>query len=212
VLGSPLDKLLIIAVLTSASASTQTTILPTARTTFSMARQRAFPSAFARIHQRYQTPDVSTIVMGVLSTAWFIAIVNLSTNVLSDSITAIGFAIAFYYGLTGFACAIYYRRELLKSVKNFFYIGVLPVAGGAILTFIFVYAVIQYQDPANDVSKPILGIGAPVVIGIGSLLLGVVLMLFARVPYREFFSRKLEVADPAVLLDGYVAPALEGRS
>ena len=212
VLGSPLDKLLIIAVLTSASASTQTTILPTARTTFSMARQRAFPSAFARIHQRYQTPDVSTIVMGVLSTAWFIAIVNLSTNVLSDSITAIGFSIAFYYGLTGFACAIYYRRELLKSARNFFYIGVLPVLGGAMLTFIFVYAIVQYQNPANDVSKPILGIGAPVVIGIGSLLLGVVLTLVARVPYREFFSRKLEVADPAVLLDGYVAPAIEGRS
>ncbi len=38
VLGSPLDKLLIIAVLSSASASTQTTILPTARTTLSMAR------------------------------------------------------------------------------------------------------------------------------------------------------------------------------
>ena len=38
VLGSPLDKLLILAVLTSAAASTQTTILPTARTTLSMAR------------------------------------------------------------------------------------------------------------------------------------------------------------------------------
>src|SRR5271155_5546786 len=37
VLGSGLDKLLIIAVLTSASASTQTTILPTPRTTLSMA-------------------------------------------------------------------------------------------------------------------------------------------------------------------------------
>ena len=37
VLGSPLDKLLIIAVLTSASASTQTTILPTTRTALSMA-------------------------------------------------------------------------------------------------------------------------------------------------------------------------------
>ena len=27
--------------------------------------------------------------------------------------------IAFYYGLTGFACAIYYRRELLNSAQNF---------------------------------------------------------------------------------------------
>ena len=43
VFGSPLDKILIIAVLTSAAASTQTTILPTARTTLSMARARAMP-------------------------------------------------------------------------------------------------------------------------------------------------------------------------
>ena len=40
VFGSPWDKILIIAVLTSAAASTQTTILPTARTSLSMARPR----------------------------------------------------------------------------------------------------------------------------------------------------------------------------
>ena len=40
---SGLDKLLIICVLTSASASTQTTILPTARTTLSMAKWDAIP-------------------------------------------------------------------------------------------------------------------------------------------------------------------------
>ena len=46
--GTPLDKLLIIAVLTSASASTQTTILPTARTSLSMARDKAVPAMFGR--------------------------------------------------------------------------------------------------------------------------------------------------------------------
>ena len=212
VLGSGLDKLLIIAVLSSASASTQTTILPTARTSFAMARAKAFPKAFAHIHQRFQTPDFSTIVMGILSIVWYVAIVNVSSNVLADSIVAIGFGIAFYYGLTGFACAIYFRRELLKSAKNFIYIGVLPVIGGLMLSFIFVYAIVEYQNPNNDSTSPILGIGTPVFIGIGSLLLGVVVMLFARIPYREFFSRKLELADPAVLEDGYVAPALEGGS
>ena len=39
---------LIIAVLTSASASTQTTILPTARTTLSMARWKAIPRSSAK--------------------------------------------------------------------------------------------------------------------------------------------------------------------
>ncbi len=56
-------------VLTSASASTQTTILPTARTTLSMAAYKAIPAAFAKIHPKYLTPTVSTIVMGAVSIA-----------------------------------------------------------------------------------------------------------------------------------------------
>ena len=63
----PWDKLLILAVLTSASACTQTTILPTARTTFSMARWGALPAVFGRVHPRYLTPTVSTLGMGALS-------------------------------------------------------------------------------------------------------------------------------------------------
>jgi len=203
VLGSPLDKLLIIAVLTSASASTQTTILPTARTTLSMARQRAFPPAFGRIHPRFQTPDFSTLLMGAVSALWFIAIVQISTNVLTDSVTAIGFTIAFYYGITGYACAIYYRHELTKSLRNFVYVGLLPVAGGAMLTFVFYKAFDTYRHAhGGGVSKPILGIGAPVAIGVGSLLVGLLLMLIARFRYREFFARRTEVADPAVLSGG----------
>ena len=56
VFGSPLDKILIIAVLTSAAASTQTTILPTARTTLSMARAKAHARSLGRVHPRFLTP------------------------------------------------------------------------------------------------------------------------------------------------------------
>ena len=59
VFGSPLDKILIIAVLTSAAASTQTTILPTARTSLSMARDgrgaEAVPAASTRSSRRPTT-------------------------------------------------------------------------------------------------------------------------------------------------------------
>ena len=47
-----LDKLLIIAILTSASASTQTTILPGTRAALSMAAHGAAPKRFASIHPR----------------------------------------------------------------------------------------------------------------------------------------------------------------
>jgi amino acid transporter len=201
VLGSPLDKLLIIAVLTSASASTQTTILPTARTTLSMARFGSIPKIFGRIHPRYLTPDVSTLVMGAVSLVWTLLIINVSQNVLSDSITGIGFQIAFYYGLTGFACVVYYRKEIFKSLKNFIMVGVAPFLGGAMLTFIFVKAFLDYKTTSTDVnySGGFLGVGTPVAIGVGGILVGIVLLVFANFAYPKFFKRKWETAAPGVL-------------
>ncbi len=45
------------------------------------------------------------------------------------------------------------------------------------------------------------GIEVPIVIGIGSLLLGLVLAFALRPIYRSFFSRRLEVLDPSDILD-----------
>ena len=200
VLGSPLDKLLIITVLTSASASTQTTILPTARTTLSMARFGSIPKAFGRIHPRYLTPDVSTLTMGTISLIWTLLIINISTSVLGDSIIGLGFQIAFYYGLTGFACVVYYRKEIFKSLKNFIMVGMAPLLGGLALTFIFIKALITYSDPAEtETGKAFLGVGVPVAIGVGLILVGVLVMIWANFAYPKFFKRKTEVADPGIL-------------
>src|ERR1700710_591611 len=78
VLGSTLNKLLVIAVLTSASASTQTTILPTARTTLSMAHWKAVTSLLSRVHKRFLTPTVSTLGFGALSIVVTIVLLLLS--------------------------------------------------------------------------------------------------------------------------------------
>jgi amino acid transporter len=203
VFSSPWDKLLILAVLTSAAASTQTTILPTARTTLSMARKRAIPGAFSRVHPRYLTPGFSTIWMGAVSIVWtvFVMALNPAQNVLGDSISALGFAICFYYGFTGLACFIYFRREITKSVRNFVFAGLAPLAGFAMLAYIFGKAAHDYSQEGFNYSGPFLGIEVPIVIGIGGLLLGIVAMLFAMVPYREFFKRRpyTEVAPPGLL-------------
>jgi amino acid transporter len=121
-------------VLTSAAASTQTTILPTARTTLSMATYGAIPKSFAKIHPRYLTPTVSTIWMGVISALLYLAFNYISQGfVIADAVTAIGLYIAFYYGLTGFACAWYYRKTLLQSQRNLWMRGILPALGGLIM-------------------------------------------------------------------------------
>ena len=211
VFGSPLDKILIIAVLSSAAASTQTTILPTARTSLSMARWGAIPRTFGTVSPRFKTPTTSTIVMGVASIVWFIGVNLLSQNVLGDSVTAIGFMIAFYYGLTGLACVVYYRRAIVTSAKNFLLAGVLPFAGFAMLAFVFVRAYIDYgtKGYAEDFNytPPLLGIEVPIIIGIGGLLLGLVLMFWAMGGHKAFFRRKVEVADRRALDDVAIAAA-----
>jgi amino acid transporter len=216
VLGSPWDKLLIICVLTSASSSTQTTILPAARSSLSMAVHKAFPKRFADIHPQHLSPGFSTLVFGAVSIVWYVVLTLVSPgDVLANSILALGFGIAFYYGLTGFACVFYYRRQIFLSFKNFIFIGLAPLVGAVILTILFVVAIFYYSDPANSntgnqawlpfihfnftflhqhfyVKK---GLGPPLVLGIGLLLIGIPLMLLWMVRNRDFFKREREVAE-----------------
>jgi len=133
-IGVFLSRLLVLMVLTSAAASTQTTILPTARTTLSMATYKALPRSFAKMHPRYLTPTVSTIAMGAASAVLYLAFNYVSSGfIIADAVTAIGLYIAFYYGLTGFACTWYYRKTLRQSQRNLWMRGILPSLGGLIM-------------------------------------------------------------------------------
>jgi hypothetical protein len=139
-------------------------------------------------------------VIGLIAAVWFGVLFPLSENFVYDSLTALSLMIAFYYALTGFACAIYYRRELTKSVKSFLFIGVGPVVGGVILTYLFFKAIDEYRQVDQSYSgSEVFGVAVPVVLGLGLLLLGVVLMVIWRLMgHRDYFGRKREVVDPDV--------------
>lgn len=176
-LGAALQVLLVISILTSAAASTQTTILPTARSALSMATHGALPERFARMHPTYQTPTFATWATGGASVVFFVGLTAISTNVLLDSITAVALLIAFYYGLTGFACVWYFRHEL--HGRALWTKGVLPGLGGVLLFTAFVMSVLSYAAPDSG-ETTVLGFGGVVVISIGSLLLGILLMIAQR--------------------------------
>ena len=177
VLGSPLDLLLVLAVLTSAAASAQSTILPTARTALSMGARGALPAMWAEVHPRYQTPTHATIWMGILSAVFYVALKLISENIYWDALAALGLMIAFYYGLTGFASAIFYRHQLLLSVRNFVGMGLVPLLGGLALAWAFGRSIADMADPANSYSGVTwLGLAVPLAITVISAVLGLVLM------------------------------------
>jgi amino acid transporter len=181
VVGHILQVLFAATILTSAAASTQTTILPTARTSLSMAVHKALPSQFSRIHAKYLTPTWSTIGMGVVSAALFLLFTAVSLNLLNALIGSLGLMIAFYYGLTGLACVWFFRRTLFSSVRNCVFRGLFPALGFLALLAIFIYGLKSFAAPnwlTDDAGKniTIFGIGAEAVVGVLGLLLGFVVM------------------------------------
>ncbi len=191
VLG-PLSFIVVLAVITSGIASTQTTILPASRTSLSMATAGAFPKRFASIHPRFLTPAFGTILIGVVASLWYVGASIVSENFLFDSLSALSLLIAFYYGLTGIACAIYWRHELTQLGQE------LPLhrrraadrSGDALLPALRV---------RHDAHRPgrlllgqrLLGVGVPLAIALFFIILGLVLMFVWRFTGGpKFFERK----------------------
>jgi amino acid transporter len=215
VLG-PLSFLVALAIITSGIASTQTTILPASRTSLSMAVQGAFPKIFARIHPRFLTPDVSTIVIGVVATVWYVGATIVSDNFLFDSLSALSLMIAFYYALTGIACVIYWRRELTRSVKNFLFIGLAPLIGAVGLGYLLFESARDLADPKASYSgTELFGVGVPLAIAVAFTVLGLIFMVLWRFSSsgKPFFQRRgfesvsQEIADETAAPPPAPAPA-----
>ena len=203
----PLAIILVIAVMVSAVSSTQTTILPTARGTLAMAAYRALPKAFGRVHPKFHTPAFSTIVMGVVATVFYVGMTIISNDFLQDTILSLGLAIAFYYAITAFACVWFFRRELFTSAANVVFKFLFPLLGGLMLTGAFVFSAIDMFSV--DYGYTVLfGVGGVFVIGVGSLAIGVVLMIvwsfFAR--SKPFFRGETLNETSAVLVPDEVSP------
>jgi amino acid transporter len=187
------------AVATSAVASTQTTIIPASRTALSMARREALPRYFGHIHQRHRTPDVSTWWVAGIAVVWYLVVSVLSENALFDSLTALSLLIAFYYALTGVACAVYFRRHLTEHWKSLLFIGIGPVFGALLLLWLLVESIIDMADPENSYTgQAWFGVGPPLVIGVVIALAGLVIMLWWRRQDSAFWQEQAGLADPVL--------------
>jgi amino acid transporter len=206
--GSFLSRLLILMVLSSAAASTQTTILPTARTTLSMAAYKALPDSFAKIHPKYLTPTVSTIVMGAVSIALYVPMNYISGgNIIADAVTAIGIYIAFYYGLTALECVWYYRKTLTSSARNLWMRGIIPGLGWLIMWSAGIYSLqsdwtATYGYTFWTVPGLHWEIGGIFLIALGAAIAGILVFVYMRVTRPAYFRKEtLTRSTPTLVPD-----------
>ncbi|MEU0943686.1 APC family permease [Streptomyces canus] len=133
--AEPWATLPLVALMFSAVASVQATLIPTARGLFAMSRDRTMGPVWTRVHPRYGTPAAGTAV--VMSVAGVIAVLAVAIPKLSDmllaAVNAIGLIVALYYGLTALACAVRFRSARHEGAREaLFAIGV-PAVSGLIL-------------------------------------------------------------------------------
>ncbi len=165
----PWNYMAVIAVMVSTVGTLETSILQFTRTMYAKARDGALKPRYAILHTRWKTPWVATsIIVGLGLVLLFLSSYYQSINlIIKDSINAIGFQVAFYYGLAGFACAWHFRKKAFHHLSSFFILFLWPAASASFLLFIACYSI-----PTFDL--------VTVLIGIGGIAIGIVPMLLNK--------------------------------
>lgn len=205
VVGGGLAVVLLLAISSSSLASSMTCLAPTARNILAAAFYRALPQPLARVHDRYRTPWVATLVIGVIGFSIYLVMMLVSQNSLADMVASLGLATAFYYAITAYACVWTYRRTLLRSARYFWLRGALPFLGAAAMTWAFAESAIDMYAP--DYGKTHFGpVGGVFILGIGLLALGIpVAVLSALAGGGDFFRGKTLNAGTEIAVADAVA-------
>ena len=195
--GTPVAYFMVLAVLSSTVATTQTTLLPSSRLTYSMSRDGVFPKAFGTVHKTWRTPWVGTLISSGLAIIVIAAQTAIDSvgSVFANLILDIGVLVALYYGITGIACFWAFRKVLLTSISRFIFAGLLPLLGGIYLLLIAYVLIVPTSLPFGQ--SPDWGTSLPMII---TILLGIPLVIIAAATARSGFFHEKTVSY--ILKDG----------
>ncbi|MGX1365665.1 amino acid transporter [Streptomyces canus] len=133
--AEPWATLPLVALMFSAVASVQATLIPTARGLFAMSRDRTMGPVWTRVHPRWGTPAAGTVVIMIIAAV--IAVLAVAIPKLSDmllaAVNAIGLIVALYYGLTALACAVRFRSARHEGPREALLAIGVPAVSGLIL-------------------------------------------------------------------------------
>ena len=144
--------------------------------------------------------------MGGVSIVLYVIMNYISAGtVIAEAVSALGVMIAFYYGLTGFSCAWYYRTTLTQSARNLWLRGILPVLGGLMLFGALGYNLYFYwgRKQLHEWQMqfwPHWDIGGVFLIDFFTLVVGIVLMVAYASVRPAFFRGEVLNRDTPTLV------------
>lgn len=163
VFPQPWGYMAIIAVMLSTVGTLETSILQFSRTMFAKGRDGVLHSRYAILHKSWKTPwiSIAMIVFAGLVLLFLSSFYSTVNDIIKDSVNAIAFQVAFYYSLTGFACAWKFRKLATQAWNHFLTLLVWPILSSCFLVFIGIYSLFTFDATALTVA-------------IGGLALGIV--------------------------------------
>ncbi|MFM9967022.1 MAG: APC family permease [Burkholderiales bacterium] len=162
-LPKPWSYLALLIVMLSTIGALASSTLSFSRTLFAKSRHGVSHPRWSRLHPKWKTPHFATFLFAGLGTALLLLslVAQDIGEVLRISITAIGLQTAFYYGLTGFACAWSYRHEAKKSMTTLVLAVLWPLAS-ALTMWVAAFLLMRDFDLLTSC------------LGVGGILLGLV--------------------------------------
>ncbi|MCX4638642.1 APC family permease [Streptomyces platensis] len=147
----PWASLPLAALMCSAFASLQSSVIPTARGALAMARDRTLGPVWQRLHPRYGSPAVGTLL--IMAIAALLAVLAVGIPKLNDmiltAVNSIGLTVALYYGLTALACAVRFRDSLRAGVVRALRDVVVPAVSALTLFGLGLYLVWDYATMSD---------------------------------------------------------------
>lgn len=171
----------------SAFSATLSTVMSTVRGMLSMATYKALPRHFASVDEVAQTPKFATWFIGLTTLFIYGSLTVLSDRIVEDCVYSVGIAIMTYYTVVAVSSVIYFWDTAFHSWRTALEQVILP--GIAALIFIPVGVVQGFRMAAPDYNSggSLAGVGTVFVIGVFSLLAGVLLMILWNLKEPSFF-------------------------
>lgn len=131
----PLAALPLVALMFSAVASLQASVIPTARGMYAMGRDGVLGPVWTRLHPKHRTPAAGTLLITAI--ALVLAALSLVIPTVNDlifaAVNAIGIVVALYYALTATVAAVRFRHLLRTSPLEALRAVVAPLLGALVL-------------------------------------------------------------------------------
>ena len=182
--GGGWAKVMALALALSVIASTGTGIVVLGRMIYGMARSRVLPPFLARVHSRFSTPAIATIIIGfiLIAATWVYLLSSSIANAFTQLIDVTGLLYAAFYILTAMSTMVYFRRRILSNAGDLVLVGILPLGAAIFLVWLLIKSLLAAPAPQLWSVVGIVGVG-------------VLLMLVARFALRSpFFQIQRESA------------------